>query len=81
VPFLLQDAASAAGNAAMIIFTYNLFISMCAIHAMKIWQEKNKAKPKVMRTFNDDFEKYKNCPILDLITSRVLLEKMLEKWR
>lgn len=78
----LQDASSAAANAARNIwdpFDYG----MCAIHAMKIWQERSHKAitTDIAGIFNDDFEKFKNCPVLELITSRTLLEKMLIKWR
>jgi hypothetical protein len=55
---------------------------MCAVHAMKIWLETHKANtPENSAIFSADFEKFKNCPILGLITSGVFLKKLLTKWR
>ena len=78
---LVQDNSSAAANAAKKIwdpFDYG----MCAVHAMKIWLETHKANtPENSAIFSADFEKFKNCPILGLVTSGVFLKKLLTKWR
>ena len=80
-----QDNSSAAYNAPLVVFGDDLYRMKCAEHVWGRWSEKNKCK------FNDysknrflmgkDFDLLKKCPVLSVVESRALFDKLMEKFR
>ena len=82
---VVQDFSSAAHNAANVVWNGAVYRVMCAEHVWERWVDKHKNLFEDYKTnggrMRADFELLKKCPLLGVVESRLLFDKLCEKFR